>query len=146
MTVAPSSEITLATDGGDGSMTTIFQKIGSVLYTVEKQSDQHFEVETPFLAAVVKGTSFTVGVNNSAAVTHVVEGAVEVTSFGNQQSQMVRPGQTVTVSNANGLQLEMSHNRGRGASCGGRRPNRRRGPRTRTATRAASASSIARSA
>lgn len=113
MTISPSSEITLAAEGDGSSLTKVFQRLGNVLYKVEKQSDEHFEVNTPFLAAVVKGTSFSIGVNDGSAVTHVVEGAVEVTSLASRQTEMVRPGQTVTVSNANGLQLEFTTN-GRG--------------------------------
>jgi len=115
MTVSPNSEIDLVSVvSSNAARTTIFQKIGAVLYKVEKQSDQHFEVETPYLAAVVKGTTFTVGVNDDAAITHVVEGAVEVTSLGSGQMQLVHPGQTATVSSANDMRLEMSHNIGRG--------------------------------
>ena len=42
----------------DGLSTTIQQRAGSILLEVEKRNVTHFEVETPYLAAVVKGTQF----------------------------------------------------------------------------------------
>ncbi len=109
MTVSSNSEITLVSEASDTSRTTIRQKIGAILYKVEKQSDQHFEVETPYIVAVVKGTSFSVNVTDGATMTHVVEGAVEVTSLGSRETQLVHPGQTATVSSANDMRIEMSH-------------------------------------
>ena len=47
----------------EGLSTTIMQQAGSILLEVEKRNVKHFEVETPYLAAVVKGTQFRVTVN-----------------------------------------------------------------------------------
>ncbi|MGZ3292816.1 MAG: FecR domain-containing protein, partial [Xanthobacteraceae bacterium] len=61
--VSPNSVIGLPTEKKDGLSTTILQQAGSVLLEVEKRNVKHFEVETPYLAAVVKGTQFRVTVN-----------------------------------------------------------------------------------
>src|SRR5258708_2707696 len=61
--VSPNSVIGLPAEKKDGLATTIVQQAGSILLEVEKQNVKHFEVETPYLAAVVKGTQFRVSVN-----------------------------------------------------------------------------------
>ena len=55
--VAPNSVISVPAEKKDGMQTTILQQAGSIVLEVEKQNVQHFEVETPYLAAVVKGTA-----------------------------------------------------------------------------------------
>ena len=80
-----------------GSTTTIIQRSGSILIEVEKRSDQHFEVETPYLAAVVKGTQFRVSVGQGESYVNVLRGQVEVTDFRSGQSALVMPGQTAKV-------------------------------------------------
>src|SRR5690348_1204093 len=61
--IAPNSVIGVPTEKKDGLSTTILQQAGSILLEVEKKNVKHFEVETPYLAAVVKGTQFSVTVN-----------------------------------------------------------------------------------
>ena len=61
--IAPNSVIGVPTEKKDGLSTTILQQAGSILLEVEKRNVKHFEVETPYLAAVVKGTQFSVTVN-----------------------------------------------------------------------------------
>ena len=58
--ISPNSVIGLPTEQKDGLSTTILQQAGSILLDVEKRNVKHFEVETPYLAAVVKGTHFQV--------------------------------------------------------------------------------------
>ena len=78
--------------------TTIIHQSGSILLDVEKRNVKHFEVETPYLAAVVKGTQFRVTVEQGAARVDVVRGQVEVTDFKSGQFAMVQPGQAAQVS------------------------------------------------
>ena len=59
----PESRVELPGDGYDGMETSIVQTQGSVLYKVDRRSNPHFEVVTPYLVAGVKGTSFLVTVN-----------------------------------------------------------------------------------
>ena len=63
MLISPNSVVGLPTENKDGLSTTIVQQAGSILLEVEKRNVKHFEVETPYLAAVVKGTQFRVTVN-----------------------------------------------------------------------------------
>ena len=58
---------------------------------------QHFEVETPYLAAVVKGTQFRVTVDKARASCRVLGGQVDVTDFRSGQSGLVLPGQMAKV-------------------------------------------------
>ena len=56
---------------------TIVQQAGSILLDVEKRNVKHFEVETPYLAAVVKGTKFTVTSGDEGASVKVTRGSVQ---------------------------------------------------------------------
>ena len=63
MMISPNSVIGVPAEKKEGLSTTIVQQAGSILLEVEKRNVKHFEVETPYLAAVVKGTQFRVTVN-----------------------------------------------------------------------------------
>ena len=96
--VAPNSVIGLPTEKKDGLSTTIVQQAGSILLEVEKRNVKHFEVETPYLAAVVKGTQFRVSVDAGSARIDVIRGQVEVADFRSGQIAQVLPGQVATAS------------------------------------------------
>lgn len=106
--IAPNSSLELAADSRPGLATTILQSLGTILLSVDKQNHQHFEVETPYLAAVVKGTKFAVSVADGKASVHVVEGAVEVMDFESGDVGMVRPGQTAQAVPGSGLGLSVT--------------------------------------
>lgn len=107
MTLSPESRTKIPFDSDQGQRTTIFQRFGSLLLQVDKRPEQHFEVQTPFLAAVVKGTTFTVDVGGTGASVHVSEGAVEVGALASGQVQLVRPGQTAIVGEGPNASLEI---------------------------------------
>ena len=108
MMVSANSAISLPEVGRAG-MTTVIQQAGSILLDVEKRNVQHFEVETPYLAAVVKGTRFTVTVANGRAQVNVARGQVQVADFRSGQFALVLPGQIARVAQRNvGLQLSGS--------------------------------------
>ena len=96
--VSPNSVIGLPTENKDGLSTTIVQQAGSILLEVEKRNVRHFEVETPYLAAVVKGTQFRVSVNAASTSIEVIRGQVEVADFRSGQVAQVMPGQLATAS------------------------------------------------
>jgi len=96
--IAPNSVVGLPAEKKEGLSTTIKQQAGSILLEVEKKNVKHFEVETPYLAAVVKGTQFRVTVNASGATVDVVRGQVEVSDFKSGQIAHVMPGQHASVS------------------------------------------------
>ncbi len=104
--VAPNSRMGLPSTNDSGFATLILQQFGTLLLKVEKQQQRHFEVKTPYLAAVVKGTTFTVNVDTAGASVHVLEGAVQVANKTGVVA-LVRPGQTANVSSAPGAGLSI---------------------------------------
>jgi hypothetical protein len=96
MLIAPNSVIGMPTEKKDGMSTTILQQAGTILLEVEKRNVKHFEVETPYLAAVVKGTQFIVTVNADSTSVDVRRGQVEVSDFKSGQIAQVLPGQVAT--------------------------------------------------
>jgi hypothetical protein len=95
--VSPNSVIGLPTENSEGLSTTIVQQAGSILLEVEKRNVKHFEVETPYLAAVVKGTQFRVSVDATSTRIDVIRGQVEVADFRSGQVAQVMPGQIATA-------------------------------------------------
>jgi hypothetical protein len=95
--IAPNSVIELPAEQKEGLSTTIVQRAGSILLEVEKRNVRHFEVETPYLAAVVKGTQFRVSVNATSTSVDVIRGQVEVADFKSGQIAQVMPGQRATA-------------------------------------------------
>jgi hypothetical protein len=94
--VAPNSVVGLPLEKKDGLSTTITQQAGSILLDVERRNVKHFEVETPYLAAVVKGTQFSVTVSAAGTSVDVRRGQVEVSDFKSGQIAQVMPGQMAT--------------------------------------------------
>jgi hypothetical protein len=95
--VSPNSVIGVPAEKKEGLSTTILQQAGSILLDVEKRNVKHFEVETPYLAAVVKGTQFRVTVNAGKTTVDVVRGQVEVADFKSGQIAQVMAGQHATA-------------------------------------------------
>jgi hypothetical protein len=95
--ISPNSVVGLPTEKKEGLSTTIVQQAGSILLEVEKRNVKHFEVETPYLAAVVKGTQFSVTVNAGSTKVGVLRGQVEVSDFKTGQIAQVMPGQAATA-------------------------------------------------
>lgn len=95
--IAPNSVVALPTEQKKELSTTILQQAGSILLKVEKRNVKHFEVETPYLAAVVKGTQFRVSVDQFGTNVDVVQGKVEVADFKSGQFALVLPGQSAKV-------------------------------------------------
>jgi hypothetical protein len=108
--IAPNSVIGVPTENKDGMSTTIQQRAGSILLEVEKRNVKHFEVETPYLAAVVKGTQFSVTIDGASTRVAVDRGQVEVADFKSGQIAQVLPGQAATsfVNGKPGLSLSGS--------------------------------------
>jgi hypothetical protein len=95
--VEPKSRVQLPAAPVAGN-TQVLQTLGSAIYKIGKQPKPHFQVDTPYLAAVVKGTEFTVTVEDGEASVKVSEGLVEVTTPDESDSEFVRPGFTAAVS------------------------------------------------
>jgi hypothetical protein len=96
--VSANSVLGIPAEKMDGYSTTIVQQAGSILLDVEKRNVQHFEVATPYLAAVVKGTQFRVTVEGRGSQVEVIGGQVQVTDYKTGQYALVNPGQAARVS------------------------------------------------
>ena len=96
MMVGPNAVVTVP-DGDSAGITTILQRAGEVTFDVDRQKVQHFAVETPYLAAVVKGTRFTVSIENDGATVSVDRGLVEVTNLATGERVDTPAGQRATV-------------------------------------------------
>lgn len=96
MAVSPGSRVQLPFEKINGN-TQVLQSLGSVLYQIGKEKAPHFQVETPYLAAVVKGTTFTVTVKDGEASVDVTEGLVQVATPDLSDTQYVGAGFTATI-------------------------------------------------
>src|SRR3569833_896644 len=95
--ISPNSVVGLPAEKKEGLSTAIIQQAGSILLEVEKRNLKHFEVETPYLAAVVKGTQFSVTVGAGSTKVGVLRGEVEVSDFKTGQIAHVMPGQAAAI-------------------------------------------------
>ncbi|WDR04043.1 FecR family protein [Devosia algicola] len=86
-------------------MTTVKQLIGTVSIEAEHKNVQHFSVLTPYLAAIVKGTRFTVRIRDGATRVNVDRGVVEVHDRVHEVSANVGRGQAASVSDYEVLEV-----------------------------------------
>jgi hypothetical protein len=105
--VSPGTSLSPRGSGFFGTMT-ILQQLGRIELDVEKRNVRHFAVETPFLAAVVKGTHFSVSVSARRADVEVSRGSVEVSDLRSGEVADVAPGQKATVRGAGNVGLQVS--------------------------------------
>jgi len=95
--LGPNTQIAVR-DAAGQKMTSVIQSSGVVTVTAEKRNVQHFSVQTPVLAAVVKGTQFTVSYSNGQARVDVDSGVVQVQDSGHDMVVDVRRGQSAAAS------------------------------------------------
>jgi ferric-dicitrate binding protein FerR (iron transport regulator) len=62
-------------------MTRVMQWLGEALFEVDPRPSPQFEVDTPYLTAVVKGTAFTIQVARESASVAVSSGTVRVSTL-----------------------------------------------------------------
>src|SRR5687768_17184572 len=103
--IAPHSELRLPANTQQSGFTRVVQQLGTMLFKVKHTGVPHFAVDTPMLAAVVKGTTFTVIVDRDRSAVQVVEGTVEVTATDGGMSELVNGGRTVFIDRINPRQL-----------------------------------------
>jgi hypothetical protein len=109
-------------DRKGGGFTTVKQITGTVAVEAEVKKVKHFGVETPYLAAVVKGTRFEVSTDVAGSKVKVTRGAVEVTDRKTGESVVVSAGESIEASKDNGLHreggLELAKQKSGGAAGG----------------------------
>ncbi|WP_229003642.1 FecR family protein [Roseibium aggregatum] len=95
ITVGPNTEFALSQFRSNDSQTTLLQRKGTIDVDVETRGRPFFRVETPYLAAVVKGTRFSVTVTGNESRVSVQRGVVGVQDLASGQQSDLRAGQTV---------------------------------------------------
>lgn len=80
--------------------TRVTQASGSALYEITKKSTPHFQVDTPWLAAVVKGTAFSIDVEDGTSALRVTEGTVEVSNPARTAVTLVSAGAEARIDDA----------------------------------------------
>jgi hypothetical protein len=105
ITLQPLSQLVLTRTSP--SETKVLQATGTALYTIGKKAAPHFQVDTPTLAAVVKGTSFSVAVNRTHSDVSVTEGAVQVATLAGSAVTLIRSGMSATVSAAAASEINL---------------------------------------
>lgn len=97
VSLEPNTRIRIYDKEGAKPFTTVKQDFGTVAVEAEVQQVQHFAVQTRYLAAVVKGTRFSVTVGKTGAKVDVRRGHVEVDDAGNHTHTTLSVGQSAVV-------------------------------------------------
>ncbi|TYC66236.1 FecR domain-containing protein [Stappia sp. BW2] len=92
--VGPNTTFAMSNFRSNGVKTTLLQRKGTIEVDVQKRQRPHFTVETPFFAAVVKGTRFEVRVQAKQARVSVDRGVVAVEDFASGDRVDLTAGQT----------------------------------------------------
>jgi hypothetical protein len=98
MVVSANSRLTIAPR--NSGMTRVMQDLGSIFFQIDHRSAPHFVVETPRLAAVVKGTSFSVTVAPQSSAVSVEDGLLEVRANEGGAAIDVATGESARVTEA----------------------------------------------
>ena len=103
--LGPNTQIRIFDKGGARPFTTVEQHFGTVSIEAEVRNVQHFAVQNQFLAAVVKGTRFTVTAGKAGASVEVRRGHVAVENEGDHSTTLLAAGQQATVHKGRGLEV-----------------------------------------
>ncbi|MEP3047454.1 MAG: FecR family protein [Roseibium sp.] len=96
ISVGPNTSFALSKHRSRNGKTTLLQRSGTIEVDVQKRQRPHFTVETPFLAAVVKGTQFKVSIRGKKASVSVSRGLVGVEDFASGDRVDLSAGQSAT--------------------------------------------------
>ncbi|SFN09807.1 FecR protein [Pleomorphomonas diazotrophica] len=95
VTISPNSRVMIK-ERLDGTFTDVIQTAGSAEVEVDPKKRIRLAVETPYMAAVVKGTVFTVSTFEGYSETSVKRGRVGVIDVTNRMEADITAGQTAT--------------------------------------------------
>jgi hypothetical protein len=90
--ISPRTQIRVPAAASQNAVMQLIEDFGTAVFKIRKKSNPHFGVQTPYLAAVVKGTTFTVTVGEQGSSVQVTEGAVQVSTLDGGASDLIRPG------------------------------------------------------
>jgi hypothetical protein len=107
ITMFPNSKMSVPVND-NGEDPGVLQTLGKLLFRMESRESRDFRIETPYLAAAIKGTTFTVEVNDDDAAVEVSEGSVLVTSNRSGQSAYVGAGERADVGGDGGDAVQIS--------------------------------------
>jgi len=94
--IGPNSTVALPDAGPSGSLVDHYlQSTGSALYNIQARHGRPMSVETPYLVSVVKGTVFTISVEDGAARVTLMEGSLDVSAPGVSQHVLLKPNQSI---------------------------------------------------
>ena len=88
-----------------GVVQRVLQQAGSSLFRVHRGTMDRFQVETPFLVSVVKGTVFNVLVRDDGATVSLQEGRLQVNSLDARQTVELAPGDVAFAGRDGALRL-----------------------------------------
>lgn len=99
VSVSPNTELQIADQAAAGSkpFTIVTEYFGTVTVEADVEKVQHFAVATPYLAAVVKGTIFTVSTGQKGGGVSVSRGHVEVISASDHSHTLISVGQSAWI-------------------------------------------------
>lgn len=97
ITLGPNSEIRIVDEGGTKPHTTVEQAYGTVEVEAEVRQVEHFAVRNAYLAAVVKGTRFTVSAGKTGASVTVQRGHVAVEKERDRTHVTIGRGQAAVI-------------------------------------------------
>ncbi len=98
--LAPKSLVKIPAQALPNSFSVLFQTHGKVSADVDKRRKEHFSIQTPFLAAVVKGTEFDVEIDNDETRVAVDEGVVGVVDVETGEENDVVAGNSLAMATA----------------------------------------------
>lgn len=102
VTLGPDTAIQIYDEVRRRPFTTVKQYFGTVTVEAEVQDVQHFAVQTRYLAAVVKGTKFTVTSDDDGASVEVTRGAVFVEDATTKNDVTITAGESASVGESGG--------------------------------------------
>ena len=103
--IGPNTVASIARRPTPGMRTTVLLERGSSEFQIQKRSKAHFSVETPYLVAIVKGTTFKVNVGARSARVSVAEGRVQVKSLISGNYTDIVAGQSAIVNSSGELDV-----------------------------------------
>ena len=106
--VSPNSRVRISEPKAEGGVMQFFQEVGNAIFRIDKKATPHFGVETPYLAAVVKGTTFSITVSDTGAAIQVTEGSVQVATLDGGATQLLSPGMIGMVERGKQFRLTIS--------------------------------------
>lgn len=107
ITLSPNTQIQIF-DAEGRRYTTVQQQSGAITVEAEVQNVEHFAVQTQFMAAVVKGTRFTVTVDDDGGEVKVQRGRVAVEDRSDRSHVTVGAGQSAAVKRGKGEDTELT--------------------------------------